>query len=324
MARYVLRGRSEGFTVDVLWTNRFNGQEKMSVDFADNEQAADFIRSHQAMLADIAGEEPHPFKATVSMLRENGERDEHIAFVVTHNDDNIYPYRLQQYEDGKPCNEYIDFRYKCDVEMEIEQMNMLVTAADIVTIESRCDDLHYKVLKCADEYWQELGRGFIAVPVRESDGHMFNIDYIGSYETLQRAIVEIIATEECNAEEELANVRAQISNAEYVIDPDNGEVVLTAEVIMPNGKTEIYSVSDFIDDGENSKFSSFDEFAYDGNVFFNLFADIDSLVRHDGARLGYDSLEKLDACNPARREGKLEQENKEKTKPLKKAKGEER
>lgn len=324
MEKYVLQGKNDGFVVDILWTNRFNEQERMSVDFASDKQAADFIRSHRAFLANIAGEEPHPFKATVSMLRENGERDEHITFVVTHNDDNIYPYRLQQYEDGKPCNEYIDLVDICEVRIEIEKMNMQHTATVVMTMESGCDDLQYKVLKSADECAHEVEMGFMAVPVRKSDGHAFNSDYIGSYGSLQRTIEEIVATEEINIADELEKGWAQVNSAEYVIDSENGEVMLTANVTMPNGETQDYSLSDFIDDEGNSGFDSFNDFAYCSDVFFNLYDDLCSTICHDGASLSYEACEKLDDCNPARRVGKLEQEVKEQTKSSKKAKGEER
>lgn len=112
------------FSIKTPFFNARTGKPDYTITkFDDLETALDYLNRFRDMLTTVMGLDALPYRLEIAGLDADGNIDPDVSYVITKTEGAELPYRLQQYNNGEPCNTVTDFRNLTNAVDEARDMN---------------------------------------------------------------------------------------------------------------------------------------------------------------------------------------------------------
>lgn len=212
-----------------------NKPECLNIDFDSLERAFAYFDAYRKLAANIAHMQPNPYRVEIAGLDKDGNVTDDYSFVITKNEGEKLPYRLQMYRDGAPCDTYTDFRRVIDAVYEAGDLNALTVSSVVRTEEyvtSTPSPQNYRQSFYEIEDADVNGAIYIS--------HMERKNEAGEYEKLSNWSDYHFSPQDIESDVERNNSAindnrfVDVTNVTLELDDSTRTLVLQADLIIPN------------------------------------------------------------------------------------------
>lgn len=226
------------YTVTMEWFSHLdNKQDYLTVSFADLEGAFSYIEAHRNLAASVAKVPPLPYRVEIAGLDKDGAVTDELSFVITKNEGEKLPYRLQMYREGVPCGTYTDFRNVIDAIYEAGDLNVLavsnVVRTEEYTINSPSSQ-QYRQSFYEVEDADTNGAIYVSLMERKNDAGEY--EELPNWRNYHFNLQDINSTVEYTKNIIDNNRYVDVANVTVELDDSTRSLILQADVILPNGR----------------------------------------------------------------------------------------